>query len=63
MLVYNAQTVTPITTSMKQIAQQNNVTVISVTETIQPPNYSFQQWMGAEYLYLYNALNAYALGN
>jgi len=61
-LVYNAQTVTPVTSEMKEIAQDNNVTVISVTETIQPPNFTFQQWMGAEYIYLYNALNAYALG-
>jgi zinc/manganese transport system substrate-binding protein len=62
-LVYNAQTVTPITTTMKTLAQSNNITVTSVTETIQPPDLSFQQWMGAEYIYLYNALNANALGN
>jgi zinc/manganese transport system substrate-binding protein len=61
-LVYNAQTVTPLTSSMKSIAQSNNVTVIAVTETIQPPNVSFQLWMESEYLDLYNALNAKALG-
>ncbi len=61
-LVYNAQTVTPLTSSMKSIAQSNNVTVIAVTETIQPPNVSFQVWMESEYIGLYNALNAKALG-
>lgn len=61
-LVYNAQTVTPITTEMKSIAQSNNVTVVAVTETIQPPNVSFQNWMYAEYIGLYNALNAKTLG-
>jgi zinc/manganese transport system substrate-binding protein len=61
-LVYNAQTVTPITTEMKSIAQSNNVTVIAVTETIQPPNVSFEDWMYSEYISLYNALNAKTLG-
>jgi zinc/manganese transport system substrate-binding protein len=62
-LVYNAQTVTPITTEMKVIAQDNNVTVMSVTETIVPPNVSFQTWMGGELDALYVALDAKALGS
>ncbi len=61
-LVFNEQTVTPVTDSMKSIAASNNVTVIGITETIQPPTYTFQQWMGAEYLSLYNALNENTLG-
>jgi len=61
-LVYNLQTVTPITTEMKAIAQDNNVTVIGVTETIQPPPTTFQLWMYSEYIELYNALNAKTLG-
>ena len=61
-LVYNEQTVTPITTNMKAIAASNNVTIVGVTETIQPPNVPFQVWMNAEYLQLENALNANALG-
>jgi zinc/manganese transport system substrate-binding protein len=61
-LVYNEQTVTPITTQMKSIAAQYNVTTVGVTETIQPPGTSFQVWMNAEYLALYNALNSNALG-
>jgi len=61
-LVYNEQTVTPTTENMKTIAAENHVTVVGITETIQPPTYSFQEWMGAEYLSLYNALNSNALG-
>jgi zinc/manganese transport system substrate-binding protein len=61
-LIYNEQTVTPITSNMKAIASEHNMTVVAVTETIQPPTYTFQVWMGAEYLALYNALNAKVLG-
>ncbi len=61
-LVFNAQTVTPITTEMKEIAQANNVTVMSVTETIVPPTQTFQVWMGGELDALYVALDAHELG-
>ena len=61
-LVYNLQTVTPITTEMKSIAAQYNVTTMFVTETIQPPNVPFQTWMMGELDSLQNALNSAALG-
>ena len=61
-LVYNEQTVTPITTTMKQIAAAHNVTTIFVTETLQPPGNTFQEWMLTEFNNLENALNANALG-
>jgi zinc/manganese transport system substrate-binding protein len=61
-LVFNAQTVTPVTSSMKGIAFQHNVTVMSVTETVVPPGSSFQVWMGGEINALYVALDAGALG-
>lgn len=61
-LVYNEQTVTPLTTSMKVIAAQQDIPVVGITETIQPPNTSFQVWMNSELLNLQNALNAEALG-
>ena len=41
-LVYNEQTVTPLTSQMKQIAAQYNVTIVGVTETIQPPDVPFR---------------------
>ncbi|MFZ0891470.1 MAG: zinc ABC transporter substrate-binding protein [Thermoplasmata archaeon] len=61
-LVYNVQTVTPITTTMEALAPQHNVTVTFVSETIQPPDTTFQDWMYGEYNNLENALNAYKLG-
>jgi zinc/manganese transport system substrate-binding protein len=61
-LVYNEQTVTPLTQQIKQMAVSNNVTVIGVTETIQPPDTSFEVWMNSELLELQNALNANTLG-
>ncbi len=61
-LVFNAQTVTPITTNMKAIAQEHNVTVMSVTETIVPPSATFQEWMGGELNALFVALDADQLG-
>jgi zinc/manganese transport system substrate-binding protein len=61
-LVYNEQTETPLTNQMKSIASQYNVTLVAVTETIQPPGVDFQTWMNAEYLELQNALNSNLLG-
>lgn len=61
-LVYNEQTVTPLTQEMKTIATQHNVSVIGVTETIQPPSETFQFWMAAELASLQNGLNQAALG-
>ncbi len=61
-LVYNVQTVTPITSTMEALAPQHNVTVTFVSETIQPPDTSFQNWMYGEYNNLENALDAYQLG-
>jgi len=60
-LVYNEQTVTPLTQQMKQIAAQYNVSTVGVTETIQPPNTSYQVWMNAQLIELQNALNANTL--
>ena len=61
-LVYNEQTVTPLTQNIKSLAAQNQIPIIGVTETIQPPDTTFQVWMGAELIALQNALNAQALG-
>ena len=62
-LVYNQQTVTPLTDNMKKLASEQGIPVIGITETIQPPDVSFQDWMNAELISLQNALNAKALGN
>lgn len=57
-LVYNEQTVTPLTENMKQLAAAQNIPVVGITETIQPPDASFEEWMDAETVNLENALNA-----
>ena len=61
-LVYNEQTVTPLTERIKRLAAEQGIPVIGVTETIQPSDASFQEWMNAEIMSLQNALNAKALG-
>jgi hypothetical protein len=47
---------------MKLLAAQQNIPTIGITETIQPPNTSFQDWMNAELINLEYALNANVLG-
>jgi zinc/manganese transport system substrate-binding protein len=61
-LVYNEQTVTPLTDSMKKLAAEQDIPVVGVTETIQPPDVSFEDWMNAQLIELQNALNAKTLG-
>jgi zinc/manganese transport system substrate-binding protein len=61
-LIYNEQTVTPLTQSIKALASQHNIPIVPVTETIQPPDVSFQVWMNAQLIILQNALNQEALG-
>ena len=61
-LVYNAQTVTPLTQNIKAMAAAKGIPIVAITETIQPPDVSFQDWMNAELITLQNALNARALG-
>ncbi len=43
-LIYNSQTVTPITTDMQSVAKQNGVPVVGISET-EPPGKTYQQWM------------------
>ena len=61
-LVYNEQTVTPLTQNMLSLAAKNEIPYIRISETIQPSNYTFQAWMQGEVAQLQNALNAEALG-
>ena len=47
LLLYNTQTVSPITTRVRQLAKRAGVPVVGVSETL-PPGQSFQQWMLSE---------------
>ncbi|HSX00287.1 MAG TPA: zinc ABC transporter substrate-binding protein [Patescibacteria group bacterium] len=57
-LVFNKQTVTPLTENIKKLATDQHIPIIGVTETIQPPNTSFQDWMDGQVSALKNALDA-----
>jgi zinc/manganese transport system substrate-binding protein len=59
-LIYNEQTVTPLTQSIKVLASQHNIPIVPMTETVQPPDVSFQVWMNAQLTALQNALNQQA---
>jgi zinc/manganese transport system substrate-binding protein len=54
-LIYNSQTVTPITTNLQSAAQANGIPVVPVTETM-PPNDTYQTWMMNELNALETAL-------
>ena len=62
-LVYNVQTITDVTSTIKQLASKQNIPIVGVSETIQPADASFQEWQTAQLLALQNALNANALGH
>jgi len=61
-LVYDKQTITPLTTDIESLAAQHQIPVIGITETMQPRNTTFQLWMGGELNDIYNALNESAPG-
>ncbi len=61
-LVFNAQTVTPVTDHLKALAAAQGIPLVSVSETIQPPDVSFQDWQVGQLFQLQNALNAQVLG-
>jgi zinc/manganese transport system substrate-binding protein len=60
-LVYNVQTSTDVTNTIKQMAVQQGIPVVAVSETMQPPDSTFQEWQLGQLNALDNALNAKAL--
>jgi zinc/manganese transport system substrate-binding protein len=61
-LVYNSQTVTPLTQNIEAQATQQGIPIVPITETIQPPTATFQDWMNSQLIDLQNALNQQAHG-
>jgi zinc/manganese transport system substrate-binding protein len=55
-LIYNSQTVTPITTNLRNAARKNNIPVVPVSETM-PQGLSYQAWMLNELDVLEHALS------
>jgi zinc/manganese transport system substrate-binding protein len=57
-LVYNIQTVTPITESIKSLAAAEGIPIVGISETTQPPGAVFQDWMSTEVEALQKALQS-----
>jgi zinc/manganese transport system substrate-binding protein len=55
-LVYNIQASSALTASLKQLAQQQAIPLVGVTETLQPLGASFQDWQVAQLTALEGAL-------
>jgi zinc/manganese transport system substrate-binding protein len=55
-LVYNIQASSALTTNLKQLAQQQHIPSVGVTETLQPVGATFQAWQTAQLTTLEAAL-------
>ena len=55
-LLYNVQTVTPVTTQMRALARQHGIPVVGVSETMPAHASSYQQWQLAQLRALLHAL-------
>jgi len=56
-LVYNKQTITQLTQTIQAEAAAHQIPTVGVTETVQPIDVRFQDWMNSELVDLQNALN------
>ncbi|MGH7203452.1 MAG: metal ABC transporter solute-binding protein, Zn/Mn family [Candidatus Levyibacteriota bacterium] len=54
-LIYDAQNATPVTANLQHAAQQQNIPIVSVTETM-PPHTHYQNWMEDQLAALEQAL-------
>lgn len=57
-LVYNNQTVTAVTTNIKQLAAANKIPSVGVSETLLPLNATFQDWQLGQLKQLESSLTA-----
>jgi zinc/manganese transport system substrate-binding protein len=56
MLIYNTQTVTDVTTNLKQQANAQHIPVVGISETMAPPTTTFQAWQVAQLQSIQSAL-------
>lgn len=56
-LVYNQQTSTPLTESLKKLASENNIPVVGITETMPSSAKSFQVWMTDQLEAIHNSIS------
>jgi zinc/manganese transport system substrate-binding protein len=55
-LLYNVQTVTPVTTQMRALAKQHGIPVVGVSETMPASAATYQQWQESQMTDLLHAL-------
>jgi zinc/manganese transport system substrate-binding protein len=55
-LLYNVQTVTPVTTQIRGLAEKDGIAVIGVSETMPAADRSYQQWQLSQLTALFDAL-------
>jgi zinc/manganese transport system substrate-binding protein len=55
-LLYNTQTVTPVTTQIRALAEKNGVAVVGVSETMPPSAHTYQRWQLSQLTALLHAL-------
>ena len=57
-LLYNVQTVTPVTTQMRALARQHGIPVVGVSETMPAGVATYQQWQQSQLTNLLHALGS-----
>jgi zinc/manganese transport system substrate-binding protein len=55
-LLYNVQTVTPVTTQIRALAKKNGVAIVGVSETMPSSDRTYQQWQLSQFTALFDAL-------
>jgi zinc/manganese transport system substrate-binding protein len=55
-LLYNVQTVTPVTTQVRALAKKNGIAVVGVSETMPTTDHTYQQWQLSQLSALLRAL-------
>jgi zinc/manganese transport system substrate-binding protein len=55
-LLYNVQTVTPVTTQIRTLAKQHDIPIVGVSETMPANAHNYQQWQQSQLTALLHAL-------
>jgi zinc/manganese transport system substrate-binding protein len=55
-LLYNVQTVTPVTTQVRALAQKSGIAIVGVSETMPASDHTYQQWQLSQLTALLHAL-------
>jgi zinc/manganese transport system substrate-binding protein len=55
-LLYNVQTVTPVTTQVRALAQKSGIAIVGVSETMPTSDHTYQQWQLSQLTALLHAL-------